>query len=336
MQRMAHKISRPLFLLLTVVSLFGAIILSCSKPAPAPKDASSRPSDVNVQVHDGGPIIVTTKSSEFQILPSGFLQATLIKDGKHLSLDEPGVGSTGGSDSVVLDGKELDFVPDFGRAKIEESTGKLGRGKRVEIPAHPLAPAGVSIERMLVLETYDDFPNVALVSTTYKNTGTSGIKVDQVLMQQHRLSARQVDAQAQPYDMWSFQGSSYDWGKDDVQKITRVSSQPNAMGENVKGGYGGGIPVVAFWTASVGEAIGHVETLPWTLSLPVSVDREGRVNTNLTLPVAAALNPGESYSTPRSFVAVYSGDFYEPCACGRASCRKRAGKFPSRRTKPTT
>ena len=50
--------------------------------------------------------------------------------------------------------------------------------------------------------------------------------------------------------------------RDDVQKLTRTSSQPNLMGEAVKGGYGGGIPVVAFWTASVGEAIGHVETLP--------------------------------------------------------------------------
>ena len=48
--------------------------------------------------------------------------------------------------------------------------------------------------------------------------------------------------------------------------------------KQVKGGYGGGIPVVAFWTASVGEAIGHVETLPWTLSIPVKVDADGRVN----------------------------------------------------------
>ena len=96
-------------------------------------------------------------------------------------------------------------------------------------------------------------------------------------MQQHRFNAKQADAKAHPYDMWSFQGSSYDWGKDDVQKLTRTSAQPNAMGETVKGGYGGGIPVVAFWTASVGEAIGHVETLPWTLSLPVKVDADGRV-----------------------------------------------------------
>ena len=60
------------------------------------------------------------------------------------------------------------------------------------------------------------------------------------------------------------------------------------MGEAVKGGYGGGIPVVAFWTASVGEAIGHVETLPWTLSIPVKVEADGRVKASVTIPANTA------------------------------------------------
>src|ERR1700758_4527211 len=84
------------------------------------------------------------------------------------------------------------------------------------------------------------------------------------------------------------------------------------MGEAVKGGYGGGIPVVAVWTASVGEAIGHVETLPWTLSIPLKVAPDGRIETSVNIPVHSSLKPGESYSTPRSFLAIYSGDFYEP------------------------
>src|SRR6266567_5080330 len=257
--------------------------LSCSKPPVQPHPAPSRTSDIKVEVRDGGPVVLTTSLAEFQLLPSGLLQATLLKDGKRLTLDEPGVGSAGGSDSIVHEGKELDFVPDFGQAKISESSGKLGRGKRVEIPGRPLAPAGLPIERILVMEAYDDFPNIALVSTAYKNVGTTDFQIDQVWMQQHRFSAQQADAKARPYEMWAFQGSSYDWGKDDVQKLTRTSSQPNIMGEAVKGGYGGGIPVVAFWTASVGEAIGHVETTPWTLSLPVKVGADGRVNASVTI-----------------------------------------------------
>ena len=303
-------------------------MLSCSKPPAQPKPAASKPSDIKVVVHDGGPLTFTTSAAEFQILPSGFLQGTLLKDGKRLTLDEPSEGSSGGSDSIVHQGKELDFVPDFGRANVQESIGKLGRGKRVEIPARPLAPGGLEIERTLIAEVYDDFPNIILVSSSYKNVGTTDFQIDQVWMQQHRFNAKLVDDKAQPYDMWAFEGSSYDWGKDDVQKLSRKSSQPNAMGEAVKGGYGGGIPVVAFWTGSVGEAIGHVETLPWTLSIPVKVDADGRVNASVDIPANTALKPGESYSAPRSFLAVYSGDFYEPLRLWSSVLQKEGWEIP--------
>jgi alpha-galactosidase len=315
-----------LFLPGIIVAACALLMLGCVRPPAQPKPAPARPSDIKVEVRDGGPVVVTTSAAEFQVLPSGFLQATLLRAGQRLTLDEPNVGSAGGSDSIVHEGKELDFVPDFGQAKVLEATGKLGRGKRVEIPARPLAPAGVPIERMLVVEAYDDFPNIALVSTAYKNVGTTDFQIDQVWMQQHRFNAHEV--KEHPYDMWSFQGSSYDWGKDDVQKLTRTSAQPNAMGEAVKGGYGGGIPVVAFWTASVGEAIGHVETLPWTLSIPVKVEADGRVTASITIPVNRELKPGESYSAPRSFVAVYSGDFYEPLRMWSSVLQKEGWEIP--------
>ena len=318
-----------LFSLFIIIIAAAMAFVSCtSKPAPQPKAPPYKPSDINVEVKDGGPVIITTTAAEFQILPSGFLQATLRLSDRRLTLDEPVVGSTGGNDSIMSEGKELDFVPDFAQTKVSEASGKLGRGKRVEISAHPLAPSGTSIDRMLVVEAYDDFPGIALVSASYKNVGKSDFHIDQVLMQQHRFNAQQADAKLQPYDMWSFQGSSYDWGKDDVQKLVRTSTQPNVMGEAVKGGYGGGIPVIAVWTASVGEAIGHVETLPWTLSMPLKVDPDGRVNASMNIPINSDLKPGESYSTPRSFVAVYSGDFYEPLRMWSSVLQKEGWDIP--------
>lgn len=319
--------SRCILLVATCFAL-SFFLLSCAKPPAQSKAALSRPSDVHVEVRDGGPLTVTSTTAEFQILPSGFLQATLLKDGKRWTLDEPSVGSAGGSDSIVHEGKELDFVLDFQRVKTSESNGRLGRGKRVEISGRPLAPGGLNIERTLVIEVYDDFPGIALVSAAYKNAGSTDFRLDQVWMQQHRFNAKLADEKAQPYDMWAFQGSSYDWGKDDVQKLSRTSSQPNAMGEAVKGGYGGGIPVVAVWTASVGEAIGHVETLPWTLSIPLKVDPDGRVNASVTIPANTVLKPGESYSGPRSFLAVYSGDFYEPLRLWSSVLQKEGWEIP--------
>ena len=188
------------YVFLTILAGVACLSVGCTKAAAPPKAAPSRPSDIKVEVRDGGPIVVTTSSAEFQMLPSGFLQATLLKEGKRLTLDEPGVGSAAGSDYIVHEGKDLEFVPDFGSAKTLDAIGKLGRGKRVEISAHPLAPAGMAIERTTVIETYDDFPNIALVSIAYKNTGTTDFQIDQAIVQQHHFSAKQADAKAQPFD----------------------------------------------------------------------------------------------------------------------------------------
>src|SRR5437763_9636589 len=84
------------FLLISAITL-----LSCTKSAPQPKTPPSKPSDIKIEVRDGGPVIITTSAAEFQILPSGFVQATLVKDGKRMTLDDPAAGSSGGRDSIV-------------------------------------------------------------------------------------------------------------------------------------------------------------------------------------------------------------------------------------------
>ena len=36
-------------------------------------------------------MVLTTSAAEFQVTPEGYVQASLLKDGKKLSLDEPDV-----------------------------------------------------------------------------------------------------------------------------------------------------------------------------------------------------------------------------------------------------
>ncbi len=293
------------FLLATMLFLSA----SCSRPPAKTESPAPQPSQVKVEVKPGGPIVLTTSSAEFQILPSGYIQASLLKGDQKLTLDQPGPD---GSDVLVSNGKAVPLALDFAAAKIEESTGKLGRGKRLEIPARSQDSAASNIAGTIQVEVYDAFPNLLLSSAEYKNAGSTDLHIDRAIEQQHKFNASLTEKKAQPYDMWSFQGASYDWGKDDVLKVSRNFAQPNLMGADVKGGYGGGIPVVAFWTGSVGEAVGHVETLPLTLSMPVKVEADGSVNASVNIVADTTLKPGETYSTPRSFVSVYSGDFYEP------------------------
>ena len=284
-------------------------------------------STIQVSVNPKGPLVLTTKTAEFRLLPSGYAQAFLIKSGEKLTLDDPSVSASAASDFIVKDGRAVHFSLDFAHARISEATGKLGAGKRVEIPSEVLA-SGAKLQRVLTIEVYDDFPDLLLTTAEYRNAGASDFHIDRVVSQQHRFNARLTDAKLQPYEMWSFQGSSYDWGKDEVQKLRSPFFQPNAMGTMVKGGYGGGIPVVAFWTASVGEAVGHVETLPLSVSLPVRVGADSDVHVGLEIPATITLKPGETYSTPRSFIAVYSGDFYQPLRLWSSVLQKEGWELP--------
>jgi alpha-galactosidase len=333
-RRRRNPAVRDFFHFAIATTLLGGIIsmgTGCNKSAtPTAGPAAPRLSGIKVDVQHGGPVVLTTGTAEFQVLSSGYVQGFLLKNGAKLSLDEPRLGAPAESDYLVRDKKEIHFVLDFDQAKTTEATGKLGRGKHVEIPAHSIEPSGGAIQRTLQIDAYDDFPNVLLTSVDYKNTGAAEFKIDRAIEQQHRFSSHEVPDEL--YDMWSYQGSSYDWGENDVLKLTRTFSRPNLMGAEVKGGYGGGIPVVAFWNASVGEAIGHVETLPLTLGIPSRVEPDGRVSAAIDIAANVALKPGESFSTPRSFVAVYAGDFYEPLRMWSSILQKEGWEI----TKPST
>jgi alpha-galactosidase len=164
----------------------------------------------------------------------------------------------------------------------------------------------------MVLEVYDDFPSVVLVSSVYRNLGAEDLRCEIVAAARRRLNASLVDAKAAPYGMYSFHGSSGEWGKDDVVQMSDDFYRENAMGGATRRGQGGGVPVVAFWTARVGEAIGHIEALPFECSFPVKTAAGGLVQTSLRMDPAVVLKPGETFSTSRAFIAVFSGDFYEP------------------------
>src|SRR6266700_965238 len=290
--------------------------VACQKTASAPAQSAS---SIKVESEAGRPIVLTTSAAEFQVSPSGSVQAFLLKDGAKLTLDLPSPDAN----YLSQEGKNIRFAFDLDHATVNEASGKLGRGKRIDIPAH--SSESPDLQAMLHVEAYDDFPNLVLTSAEYKNGGSSDLKIDRAVAQQHRFDS---GVAGKPYDMWTYQGASIDWGKDDIFKLKKGFSQVNAMGEVVKGGYGGGIPVVAFWNASVGEAIGHVETLPLTLSLPVRVSNDGTVNASVDIPAHMTLKPGESFATPRSFVAVYSGDFYEPLHLWSRVLQKEGWEIP--------
>ena len=272
-------------------------------------------SAISVTRSGSEPLVIKTSAAEFQLFPAGYLKADLLRDGASLSLDYAQAESDTGADILFSDGKPIrDFVLDLDHAKITAPSGRLGmQGKHIELTGKSSSLPGV--EKTEFIEIYDSFPTLALVSISYKNLGSSEIVLDRVITQAHLLDASLSDPKAPPYAMWSFHGSSEAWGKDDVTPITNTFARTNLMQvvmHNDENQTGGGIPVVAFWTGSIGEAIGHAETVPLKLSLPVKTLPDGRVSASIALDGGARLQPGQTFSTPLTFVAVFHGDFFEP------------------------
>jgi alpha-galactosidase len=300
-----------LFLLLCCVAI--AATNGCSRQRSA-SDGTPGGTEITVIAQPGTPIVIKSSSAEFRVLPSGYIQAELLSNGTPVRLDDPQDANSAAGDTLIIAGKEIrDFKMDLDHAKVSDASARLGKkGKRIEFTGQSTSlPA---LQKTMTIEVYEDFPNLALSSTSYKNTGNADIPVDRVLTQQHFLNASLSDQQAAPYSMWSFHGSSEAWGKDDVMKITDKFVRANPMQtmmSNDENRTGGGIPVVAFWTGSVGEAIGHAEVVPLKLSLPVKAGTDGRVNAGVTMDANSTLSPGQVYATPLTFVSVFHGDFYE-------------------------
>ena len=269
-------------------------------------------SSVLVRTEPDG-IYVQTPSAQFVLTPSGYLKSSMKVEGHTVTLDDP---NSEAGQQLTADHKNVDdIVLDLKSARISDARGKLGRlGKHVEVSGLSKA---AHLAETLTLEVYDDFPSLALLSASLRNDGANDISLENVSLQHHRLDASLVDAASAPHEMWSFFGSSLKWGKDDVFPIPAKFEQQNPFGAPVDtpgdlGRVGGGIPVAAFWTRTMGEAIGHIETLPLVMSIPVSTTKDGRVAAAVTFPANTILKPGEVYSTPRTFVTVYKGDYYEP------------------------
>lgn len=300
-------------------------LVGCKSGSP-PHNHAGTISAVSVGVNKGGPVILQTPTAEFHVLSSGYVHAFLrTQDGK-LTLDDPAFGASSSAGYLVGGGKRFsNFKFDFAQSIISDAKGKIGPlGKRIEMPAR--SPEG--IEKTLAVEIYDNFPNLAVVTETYKNMTGEELAIDRVVANRHRLNASLIDRRVPPYRMWSFQGSSYKWGENIIKEIPGKFSQPNLMGGPTPKGMGGGIPVVAFWTDKVGIGMGHLELLPLVLSLPVKVGGDQLIEASMELEPTTTLKPGETYSLPQSFISIYEGDFYKPLRMYSRALQRQGWDIP--------
>src|SRR6266852_7792189 len=109
-------------------------LAGCQKtnPIPSPTPASpSKVSSIRVNVTSDR-IHIQSPVAAFELSPTGYLKATLMRDGQSFTLDDPG---THAGQHITVAGKQIsDFSLDLAPASITDATGKIGKtGKHIEI-----------------------------------------------------------------------------------------------------------------------------------------------------------------------------------------------------------
>ncbi len=214
---------------------------------------------------------------------------------------------------LVADGAVVkDFAVDYDRIGSEDIDTEFGKGKRLTLIGVATMADGGKLEKTLVTELYDKFPNTAIQYAQYKNTGSRTIHIDKDYSGFYRLDASLVKPDSQPFDFWSFQGSSLSWGLDYIIHITDGFDHENWMGVQPKTKTGGGVPLVDLWNEKMGMAVAHIETKPELVSFPVKVERDKKVNIGIEKDADVGLEAGDSYKTLRTAIITHALDYYDP------------------------
>jgi alpha-galactosidase len=211
------------------------------------------------------------------------------------------VGPFSASETVTTGrGERLDF------ALVDHQEGPfsdaIGTGRR-----HRLVGRGLDLEKSVEVSFYDDLPQLAVVQTIYSNPGPESVTI--ASWTQNRYTIAAAEGHREPA-FWSYQGGSYENRPDWVLPLAVGSRQDNFQGMNATD-YGGGMPVVDVWRRDVGLAVGHLELVPKSVSLPVTRPARDRATVGVRLDVGRTLLPGERLTTLRTFVAVHRGDHYQ-------------------------
>jgi alpha-galactosidase len=185
----------------------------------------------------------------------------------------------------------------------EDIDGPLGHGTRLRL----VGVADGEIEKSVQIELYADYPGFALYQVSYRNIATHPIAVESWTQCALQLLHEGSGHASEP-PFWSFCGSTHADRRDWVQPVRDGFEQQNFMGMSAAD-YGGGTPIVDVWRRHGGVAIGHLETIPQLVSLPLKC-ADGSVDLAMTAPLKRALRPGEALSLPQAFIATHAGDYF--------------------------
>jgi len=226
------------------------------------------------------------------------------------------LGDFGASETLQVSGEEItDFA--LAEKQIGEVTDGFGEGRRLT-----LAGEAAGLRKEVAATAYAGFPNAVVFGVSYTNTGDQPLEVTG--WRSHRYSVAAVGTDEPAF--WSYNGASYESRPDWILPVEVGFDQANFQGMNATD-YGGGTPVSDVWRRDVGVAVGHLETVPLEVSLPITRSAAEAASLGIEQTVSRTLEPGDTFATPPTFVVVHRGDHFEALSTYRELMKARGVSF---------
>jgi alpha-galactosidase len=189
--------------------------------------------------------------------------------------------------------------------KHERTKDAFGEGERLTVEGQ----AG-ELKKTVTVTVYDEFPAMAFFDVQYTNAGKSNLAIKSWTNNAYTVTTQRG---AGLPAFWSYQSGSYEQRPNWILPLHSGFRQENYQGMNASD-YGGGTPIVDVWRRDVGMAVGHVETRPKLVSLPLSMPDAAHAKIAVRFTKDISLSPGENFHTFRTFVTVHQGDYFRALA----------------------
>jgi alpha-galactosidase len=261
-----------------------------------------------------GAVTLQARGIEIELDSRMHSRVVAVLDGNRIEL-----GPSSPSETVTTDrGEQVDFaLVDQGEESVSDA---IGTGRR-----HRLVGRSSDLEKTLEVIFYDDWPRVAVMRSVYSNRGAKPIRIESWSQNHYAIAAA---AGAPEPAFWSYQSGSYEKRPDWVLPLKVGFRQDNFQGMNAPD-YGGGTPVADVWRRDVGLAVGHLELVPKSVSLPVARPTRDRATLGVHDASPRTLAPGERLTTLRTFVAVHRGDYFETLGAYRRLMLRQGVRLPA-------
>jgi alpha-galactosidase len=165
-----------------------------------------------------------------------------------------------------------------------------------------VAPDG--IEKTVAVTFHDRHPGFAIIRVSYRNLGSKPLDITAWANSAHTLRP----AAGRKPEFWTFSGATHQDRRDWVLPMAPGFEQRNFMGMNASD-YGGGTPAVDVWQRDCGVAVGHLDTVPRLVALPVRATAGG-ASLAVEFERPATLAPGGTLDTLDTFLALHTGDYF--------------------------